>query len=116
MSAVEIFVVVLGLYGGYWIISQLLSAKLETQKQTASEKKTVSEDGKPIPWYVILNVSPDSSVEEIRHNYKILMSQYHPDKVASLGDELKALAERRSQEIAIAYRSAIQLRGISNDT
>jgi preprotein translocase subunit Sec63 len=36
------------------------------------------------------------------------MKEYHPDKVAHLGDELQVLAHEKSQEIQRAYR---QLRG-----
>jgi len=49
--------------------------------------------------------------EEIRRAYRVLMSQYHPDKVAALGDELKEVAERKSKEITLAYREAMQARG-----
>jgi DnaJ-domain-containing protein 1 len=31
------------------------------------------------------------------------MTEYHPDKVASLGPELRALAEKKSKEINAAY-------------
>jgi DnaJ like chaperone protein len=68
-------------------------------------------DSAPLNWYETLNVPPHATVEDIRQAYKVLMHQYHPDKVASLGDELKALAERKSKEITNAYRQALQLRG-----
>lgn len=35
------------------------------------------------------------------------MSQYHPDKVASLGPELRDLCERKTKEINTAYDQAI---------
>ena len=58
-------------------------------------------------WYEILNVAPDASTAEIKRAYRMLVSQYHPDKVATLGDELKAVAERKSTEINGAYAEAI---------
>jgi DnaJ-domain-containing protein 1 len=39
------------------------------------------------------------------------MSQYHPDKVASLGRELRELAESKSKEISVAYQEALVARG-----
>lgn len=50
-------------------------------------------------------------MDEIRRSYKTLMSQYHPDKVAELGDELKRLAERKSKEINSAYQQALSQQG-----
>ena len=41
------------------------------------------------------------------------MGQYHPDKVAGLGVELRALAERKSKEISGAYRQAMREHGVS---
>ncbi|SEO18325.1 DnaJ like chaperone protein [Nitrosospira multiformis] len=115
MSTIEIFVIILGLYCGYWIISKLISPKLEAQKQTSSAEPA-NEGCNLAPWYITLNVPSDAGVEEIRCSYKILMSQYHPDKVASLGEELKVLAERKSKEIVTAYRYAMKLHGASKDT
>ena len=40
-----------------------------------------------------------------------LASQYHPDKVASLGPELRELAERKSREITQAYREVMRAHG-----
>jgi DnaJ like chaperone protein len=38
------------------------------------------------------------------------MSQYHPDKVATLGQELQDLATQKSQQISAAYREALKAR------
>jgi DnaJ like chaperone protein len=62
-------------------------------------------------WYEILNVGADATPAEIKYSYRTLMSQYHPDKVATLGDELKTVAERKSKEINRAYEEGMHLRG-----
>ena len=62
-------------------------------------------------WCRVLELAPDASVEQIREAYRRLISQYHPDKVASLGRELRELAESKSKDIAIAYQEALQDRG-----
>jgi DnaJ like chaperone protein len=36
------------------------------------------------------------------------MSEYHPDKVAHLGDEIREIAARKSKEINAAYEEAIR--------
>ena len=52
-------------------------------------------------------MSEQASPEEIREAYhRSLMAQYHPDKVASLGPEIRELALRKSQQITEAYRAA----------
>lgn len=52
----------------------------------------------------ILGVSSNASAEEIKHAYRELASKYHPDKLEHLGDEFKALAEKRFKEIQQAYQ------------
>lgn len=36
------------------------------------------------------------------------MGQYHPDKVATLGPEIRALAERKTRELNQAYEDAMR--------
>ena len=40
---------------------------------------------------------------EIERAYKVKISQYHPDKVAQMGIEIRELAEAKSKEINAAY-------------
>jgi preprotein translocase subunit Sec63 len=40
-----------------------------------------------------------------------LISKYHPDKVDSLGQELKDLAGQKSQQITAAYQEGMRARG-----
>jgi DnaJ-domain-containing protein 1 len=42
------------------------------------------------------------SIEQARFTYRNLMRQYHPDRVAHLGPELRELAERKAKEFNIA--------------
>ena len=58
-------------------------------------------------WSRVLELPADASLEDIREAYRRLMSQYHPDKVASLGRELRELAEAKSKEIGLAYQEAV---------
>jgi DnaJ like chaperone protein len=61
-------------------------------------------------WYEVLEIKPDSSYEEIKAAYRKLMKEYHPDKVATLGKDLKALAESKTKEISEAYETAIKMK------
>jgi hypothetical protein len=74
---------------------------------------TFSSREKQVPaWYTTLGVSADAPIEEIQRAFRQRMSEYHPDKVASLGEELRTLAEEKSKEISLAYKFAQRLHGI----
>lgn len=50
-----------------------------------------------------LGLSMGASSREVRVAYKKRMSEYHPDKVANMGDKLKALADEETKKINAAY-------------
>ena len=54
--------------------------------------------------YKILGIDRSASQEDIKHAYRLLAGKYHPDKVEHLGDEFKALAEKRFKDIQKAYQ------------
>ncbi len=53
--------------------------------------------------YKILGLDMKASQHEIKKAYRQLANTYHPDKVSHLGDEFRALAEKRFKEIQQAY-------------
>lgn len=107
MSGLEITVVLMGLLLGYWLVSQFLTSRPLAPKNTRNDAPPPTEP----PWHTVLNVSPNASNEEVRHAYRTMIGKYHPDKVASLGEELRALAEKKSKEIDTAYQQALRERG-----
>ena len=54
--------------------------------------------------YQVLGIAPSASPEAIKAAYKARMSEYHPDKVAHLGEELQDLAHHKALEIQQAYQ------------
>jgi hypothetical protein len=54
------------------------------------------------PWS-ILGVAHGAPPHEIRRAFRARMAEYHPDKVAALGAELRELAEAKSKEITAAF-------------
>jgi hypothetical protein len=58
--------------------------------------------------YEVLGITHSASSDEIQSAYRARMGEYHPDKVAHLGEALQKLAHEKSQEIQRAYR---ELRG-----
>jgi DnaJ like chaperone protein len=55
--------------------------------------------------YKMLNCTPDSSIDEIKSNYKKLVKDFHPDKIMSKGlpEEFIDFAEGRFREIQESY-------------
>ena len=55
--------------------------------------------------YDVLQISSSATREEIVIAYRQMAKLYHPDKVASLANEFKELAESRMKEINLAYKT-----------
>ena len=51
----------------------------------------------------ILDLKGKVNFDDIEKAYKLKIKEYHPDKVDSMGDELKELAEEKTKEINEAY-------------
>jgi hypothetical protein len=51
----------------------------------------------------ILGLADNFTPEDLRKQYRELMTQYHPDKVAHLGPELRKLAHDKALQINQAY-------------
>lgn len=51
----------------------------------------------------VLGLTEFATFEEAKLAYRNTVKQYHPDKVAHLGPELRVVAERKTKEIVAAY-------------
>ncbi len=117
MTDNEIIVIVGGLLFGYLIVTSLFNMKSATKTGAYSNKdrtyhKAPDNDnsGEKNKWFRILEVSEDASQEQITIAYKQKIGQYHPDKVAKMGAEIRELAEFKSKQINAAYDYAVKLR------
>jgi uncharacterized membrane protein YkvA (DUF1232 family) len=63
-----------------------------------------SKAAKAFDAHKVLGVARSASSDAIKTAYRARMQEYHPDKVAHLGEELQSLAHEKSQEIQRAYR------------
>jgi len=63
--------------------------------------------------FAALEISPEASDEEIRKAYRKMAVKYHPDKVAYLGDDVKAQANEKFQQLNAAYEKIKKARGIN---
>lgn len=53
--------------------------------------------------YSVFGLEPGATPEEIKKAYRVMASQYHPDKVSHLGKELIEFANKKFTDINAAY-------------
>lgn len=113
MSLVDMTFIAVCLFGGYWLVSSLIEAqerkalrKNAQPEQPAAQARDTAPD-----WATVLGVPSSASFDEVRMAYKRRMAEYHPDKVATLGEELRELAAIKAQEINAAYEAARKAHG-----
>jgi hypothetical protein len=109
MTLIELGVIAIGLFLGYWAVSTFFFPSRPQQPQP--EPPPAPRRAARAAWAEVLAVPPTATATEIRDAYRRLISQYHPDKVNNLGQEFRDLATRKSQEITTAYALAMRERG-----
>lgn len=62
--------------------------------------------------YKVLEISPAATNEEVRAAYRRLALKHHPDKVATLGEDIKKAAEEKFQSINNAKEQIYKARGM----
>ena len=80
------------------------SAPPRAKPTGASDTSDTSDTSNTFNAYEVLGILRGASSEAIQSAYRSQMQQYHPDKVAHLGEDLQKLATERSQEIQRAYK------------
>ena len=108
-------ILVVLLSGWFWrrSICHILAARINDAKHTDTTENERAAGGtvdSSRPWHIVLGVSELATDAEISAAYKRQISQYHPDKVATMGADIRAVAEARSKEINDAYSIASRLR------
>ncbi len=131
MTTTEIAVILIGGLAGYWLVTFLWASSVKPKSDAPKEESsrpendfnqkrksdqngstsTSSTQNNESTWYEVLEISRDASASEIKSAYRRIIAQYHPDKVAALGSELKDLAARKSKEINKAYEMGMAMRG-----
>jgi hypothetical protein len=122
MTAIDIVVIVAGLLFGYRLVSNYLTPNTGGQSRPppnpgngeSSRQEWEKNWEQPAPngpaWHEVLGVPETADFAQIEHAYRVKISQYHPDKVAQLGEDIRQLAEAKSKEINAAYETAARLR------
>jgi DnaJ like chaperone protein len=60
----------------------------------------------------VLEISPDATDQEVRTAYRQLALKHHPDRVATLGEDVKKAAEEKFQQINNAKEKIYKARGM----
>ncbi len=63
--------------------------------------------------YKVLEIEPTASVEEIKRAYKKMAIKHHPDKVETLGADVRKAAEEKFKSITVAYETIKKERGFN---
>ncbi len=65
-------------------------------------------------YYAVLGCNPKDSSDEIKRQYRKLVSEYHPDKIASKGlpEEFMTFAHEKFRQIQEAYEAVRKERGV----
>ncbi|WP_133665904.1 DnaJ domain-containing protein [Paraburkholderia sp. BL10I2N1] len=99
---------------GFWVVGAIVE---HFQKKTPKAAASASSGAGPRPTPEpesprvdpieeachVLQLNRPFTTEQLRAAYRQRMSQYHPDKVNSLGPEFRELAESKSKEINRAF-------------
>ena len=62
--------------------------------------------------YKILEIEPNATNEEVKKAYRKMAIKYHPDKVATLGEDVQKAAEEKFKAVNQAYEAICKERGI----
>ncbi|WEN15060.1 J domain-containing protein [Rhodanobacter sp. AS-Z3] len=125
MTLLQIIIIVAGLFIGYRLVSYMLSPGTgddDPRSRPPPDPRHAADEGRERPrpwgwhdtaappWYETLGVSETASREQIDSAYRQQISQYHPDKVATMGEEIRRVAEARTKAINAAYDVAVGIR------
>ena len=62
--------------------------------------------------YKVLGIAPTATDAEVKAAYRQMALKHHPDRVATLGDDVKKAAQRKFQDINNAKEAIFKARGI----
>jgi DnaJ like chaperone protein len=92
----------------------LTAVRIFNLSQTRYEQLKSRYSSKTDKAFDVLGCRPEDSFEKIKKQYRHLVQQYHPDKIASKGlpDEFIQLAHQKFREIQSAYDEIRKHRGL----
>jgi DnaJ-domain-containing protein 1 len=109
MTWVELASIAAGLGIGYWLVSVFTHRSddaADAEGGLPPPESDAPADAAERPWHEVLEVSEWATDETVAAAYRAKAAQYHPDKVATMGPEIRALAALKMAEINAAWREA----------
>ena len=83
----------------------------ENEADEADDNESEPEqDDSSRAWHDVLGTAPDASMDVIKAAYRERLKEYHPDRVAHLGEKLRDVADEEAIAINQAYAEALRLR------
>jgi DnaJ-domain-containing protein 1 len=77
-----------------------------TNSKDESQEREANSQPRKSRWFEVLGVDENASLVTIQQAYRKQISQYHPDKIVGMAEELRELANQRTVEINEAYQLA----------
>lgn len=94
------------------VISQISKHMLVSDADYQSLLALYKRD-KDVNWaYTALEIQPSATDEEVKKAYRRMAMKYHPDKVATMGEEIRQQATEKFRAINEAYEHIKKQRGI----
>jgi DnaJ like chaperone protein len=62
--------------------------------------------------YEVLGIQPSATDDEVKAAYRKMALKHHPDRVATLGDDVRKAAEQKFQQINNAKERIFASRGM----
>lgn len=92
---------------------QFVAANLGISAEDLGSMLNLSSGGSSLDAaYKVLGITADASDDEVKAAYRRMALKHHPDRVATLGDDVRKAAEKKFQEINAAKETIYKARGL----
>jgi len=101
-----VLIVIMAFFIGYFVVLKAMAGRSrgKAHKEPLEPARIADPQKEAVPrWHDILGVPEEAPMSDIVSAYHRQIDLYHPDKVAHLGPELKAVAENKTKAIQAAY-------------
>lgn len=92
---------------------RFVAASLGISAEDLSSMLNLSSGGNSLEAaYKVLGIDPSATDDEVKAAYRRMALKHHPDRVATLGDDVRKAAEKKFQEINAAKETIYKARGL----